>query len=352
MVLFAVEEKEHGAGPRKLSAWASSARWRSSATRCCTSTSGTRAGPLVRPDLPRASCRGAELPISQRAGAASHARRPARRLLAQYYNLVSILTNTLIGFLSIACFLPERRPGAAPDRRRPRRREPAGSRSPVAAARRLILAGLSCRHGQRRRGRARRTTSSSASAPTRRPSPRSSAIGGGGALRGLSRRSLQPDLHPRPAASATGWSRPRSPPTDRFARLARQRGGALAARRADRRCEGRPALRPGHAALRLRERRARRRAAHGRGLLADRLRHRGLLPRAQQGRHRTRRCSASSAGRRPARSCCRPASATPSASGRASAPSPTRTRSTAASRGPSNARGRFAGQRGERLGGP
>ena len=64
---------------------------------------------------------------------------------------------------------------------------------------------------------------------------------------------------------------------DRFARLARSRGGALAARPADRRRQDRSPLRPGHAALRLRERRAGRRAAHGRSLLADRLRHRGLL---------------------------------------------------------------------------
>ena len=43
-----------------------------------------------------------------------------------------------------------------------------------------------------------------------------------------------------------------------------RRGGALAARPADRRREDRSPLRPGHAALRLRKRRAGRRAAHGR----------------------------------------------------------------------------------------
>ena len=39
---------------------------------------------------------------------------PGPQEFSRYYNLVSILTNTLIGFLSIACFLPDRQPARPP----------------------------------------------------------------------------------------------------------------------------------------------------------------------------------------------------------------------------------------------
>ena len=57
----------------------------------------------------------------------------------QYYNLVSIIINTLIGFASIACFLPERRPGISDEDTA----SPAdGERSPGPSALAGILFGL------------------------------------------------------------------------------------------------------------------------------------------------------------------------------------------------------------------
>ena len=66
--------------------------------------------------LPQRHSRAFPQPVRGRAGVAQpmHRRRPSAQEFSRYYNLVSILTNTVIGFLSIACFLPDRQPARPP----------------------------------------------------------------------------------------------------------------------------------------------------------------------------------------------------------------------------------------------
>ena len=121
MVLFAMEEKEHGAGPLKL-VWMGFL--------CALAILGYqmlhlyfwygggaywKCGTIFLELLPRGILeRFPTLFAGELALRSQCTEAPGAQEFSRYYNLVSILTNTMIGFLSIACFLPDRQPARPP----------------------------------------------------------------------------------------------------------------------------------------------------------------------------------------------------------------------------------------------